>query len=540
MRLARALWVALTAVLLAPAWVSAQTTYYVRDLTAVNVGANGSTTMTALADIAVATPPVANTNRAMTSTTAPTGTTRYRLRQGATSTSTNQEYFRAYTTIYASATGIAANATAHADFYTSVSGTLIVAKATLYEYNDTTGTVGAAKGTASLTGSPTSTALQTMNNASFGNAAFTVAAGNRLMVTYLFDSTSTRPAYLWGQGSSSTPSGYQSFTVTETVATTTVGNGTDPATASLAPGAAATDLDAFTLQTSGGTDTVTSVTVSLAAGTAGGLALVEVVNDTGTAVYGTVANPATDTVAIATSSLAATTTLVQYRVRITPRTHANMPAPTGSTYTVTGTVTAIASTNTKTYSDSSSATVTIDNLSPANATAFSGVAGDAQVALSWTNPAAADFSQVVVLRKAASAITDTPVEGTTYSVPGTLGASTIIYVGALSACTDTLLTNGTAYYYRIYAKDSNGNYASGGSGAGPYTPARVTSVGNGTDPANATVAPGAAATLLDAFTLQTTSATDTVTAVTVSLAAGSATALSLVEITDDAGGTVFG
>jgi hypothetical protein len=323
--------------------------------------------------------------------------------------------------------------------------------------------------------------------------------------------------------------------------TTTVGNGTDPTSVTVAPSGPATELDSFTLQTSGGTDSVTAVTVSLAAGTAAGLSLVEITNDAGGTVYGSAANPATDTVAIALgTTISATTTLTQYHVRITPKTHANMPAPPGSAYAVTGTVTAVTSTNTKTYSDSASATVTVDNLSPAAPTGFSGTAGDTQVALSWTNPGDADFSQVVVLRKASSAVTDTPVEGATYSVPGTLGASAIIYVGGLTALTDTGLTNGTPYYYRVYARDANGNYSSGGTAAGPYTPVRTTTVGNGTDPASVGVAPGGATTNLDSFTLQTSGGTDSVTAATVSLAAGTAAGLSLVEITNDAGTTVYG
>src|SRR5437899_12592991 len=46
---------------------------------------------------------------------------------------------------------------------------------------------------------------------------------------------------------------------------TTIADGTNPTcpTCPLAPGAVATDVDAFTLQTSSGTDTVTAATVTL-------------------------------------------------------------------------------------------------------------------------------------------------------------------------------------------------------------------------------------------------------------------------------------
>ena len=63
----------------------------------------------------------------------------------------------------------------------------------------------------------------------------------------------------------------------------------------------------------------------------------------------------------------------------------------------------------------------------------------------------------------------------------------------------------------------------------------MTTLATGTDPGNATIAPGGAATMADAFTFQTASGTDTITAVTVTLAAGTSGGLSLVEITDDAG-----
>jgi len=57
-------------------------------------------------------------------------------------------------------------------------------------------------------------------------------------------------------------------------AVTTVGDGINPGNASLCPGDAATMLDSFTLQTSTGTDTVTAVQVSFAAGTSAGIGFV--------------------------------------------------------------------------------------------------------------------------------------------------------------------------------------------------------------------------------------------------------------------------
>jgi hypothetical protein len=320
-----------------------------------------------------------------------------------------------------------------------------------------------------------------------------------------------------------------------------VGNGTDPASVTIAPGGPATDLDSFTLLTSSGSSQVTALVVTLAPGTAARLALVEITSDNGLTVYGSAANPAADNLAITLGSpLTASPTLTPYRVRITALGQASLPAPPGATYTLTGTVTGVTAVPPTTYADSTSATVTLDNLSPANPSAFSGIPGDTQIALTWTNPADADFSQVVVLRKAGSGVTDTPVEGVTYSAPGTLGTSTILYVGSLQTFSDSGLTNGLAYHYRIYAKDSSGNYSATGTAVGPYTPALTTTVGNGVDPANAGLAPGGPVAALDAFTLTTSRGTDTVTSVTLSLAAGTAVGIGLVEITSDDTWTLYG
>ncbi|MBK6405965.1 MAG: DUF11 domain-containing protein [Holophagales bacterium] len=256
--------------------------------------------------------------------------------------------------------------------------------------------------------------------------------------------------------------------------TTTIGNGADPSDLSLCPGGAATMLDAFTLQTSSGTDRVTAVTVSLAAGTAAGLSLVEITNDAGTTVYGSVANPASDTVAVTlTSNISVTTTPTQYKVRVTPRSHANMPVPQGATYAVTGTVTAVTDSSVDVYNDTTSATVTIDNLSPDNPNGETGTPCNGQVTLNWFNPINADFSQVVILRRAGAAVADTPVEGTTYTAGNTIGSSTVVYAGSLATFVDTGTANGTAYYYRILARGTCLNYSTG-IGAGPFSPSATT------------------------------------------------------------------
>mgnify|MGYP003694518893 CR=1 FL=1 len=109
-----------------------------------------------------------------------------------------------------------------------------------------------------------------------------------------------------------------------------------------------------------------------------------------------------------------------------------------------------------------------------------------------------------------------------------------------TSCTDDAVDNGTAYHYKLFARDTNRNYATGVVPTGsPVTPT-VTTLGDGTPVSSATIAPGGAATMADAFAFQTGSGADTITAITVSLATGTSAAVSLVEITDVAGAIVYG
>src|SRR5439155_24167776 len=230
----------------------------------------------------------------------------------------------------------------------------------------------------------------------------------------------------------------------------------------IAPGAAATDVDAFTLQTTtGGTDTVTAVTVTLAAGTSAGINLVQI-TDNSNVVMGTATDPGSDTVPITLSTnISVTTTATTYKIRITPKSHAAMPAPNlGATYAVTATITSFTSSNVQSGTDTSSATVTIDNLSPANVTSQSATGGAGQVTVSWANPGG-DFSNVVNLRNTAT-ISDVPTEGTAPAVDSSVGSSVVRHILSTSPLVDTGLAAGTLYFYRIFAKDSSGNYSATG------------------------------------------------------------------------------
>lgn len=273
-------------------------------------------------------------------------------------------------------------------------------------------------------------------------------------------------------GNSSAYSATWSFTTA--AATTTVGQGTGESNVTIGPGGVDTELDSFTLVTQAGTDIVTSATVTLSPGSYAGIASITISSDGGATVHGTVSNPSSDTVPIPlTESITVTTTPKLYHVMIVPRSAAAMTAPPGASYLVTGTVTAITSPNSKAYSDTASATVTIDNLSPGNVTSAGGAAGVASNSLFWINPADSDFAGIVVLRRAGSAVADTPVEGVNYLAENAVGASNVAYVGSLTSFTDMPLTNGTAYYYRVFTLDSHGNYSAGGTALGPYTPVRT-------------------------------------------------------------------
>lgn len=256
---------------------------------------------------------------------------------------------------------------------------------------------------------------------------------------------------------------------------TTLGNGTNPGNTAVAPGSPAVDLDSFTLQTDVGSTTVSGVTVALSAGSSGGLSFVAVTNNGGTITYCSQVDPGSDTVALTSCAIPVTTTQTQFKVRITPKSHGAMPSPPGSTYSVTGTASSITSADSQASgSDASSATITIDNVSPENVTSASGSTGNGQVSVTWTNPGDPDFHSAIVLRRASSAVTDTPVEGSTYAVGNAIGSSIVACVetSPSAGCTDAGLANGTAYHYKIFSRDTNNNYAVGAVPTGsPFTPA---------------------------------------------------------------------
>ena len=330
--------------------------------------------------------------------------------------------------------------------------------------------------------------------------------------------------------------------------TTTLGTDTDPSSATIAPGAGATAADAFTLQTNTGTDAITAVVVGLGTNVYTGVGLVEITNDAGSTVYGSVTNPGSDTPSISLTGLTATNVSTIYRIRVTPKIHTSMPAVPGAEYVITAKINSWTGTNTQAGSDTAGATVTIDNLSPSNVTTPSAsTAGDTQATIRYTTPAGTDLASAIILRNTV-AITGTPTEGVTYNAGDSVGSDTVacvdstITASTADSCIATGLSNGTTYYFKIFMKDTHGNYSQTGVVSNPtsLTPNGTITLGNGTDPSPASLAPGGAATMADAFTFQASTGTNNVTAVVVGLATGTYVGLSLVEITNDAGTTVYG
>jgi len=94
-----------------------------------------------------------------------------------------------------------------------------------------------------------------------------------------------------------------------------------------------------------------------------------------------------------------------------------------------------------------------DTTAPGPVTSFVVTAGDAKNTLSWVNPTDLDFLNVVVQRS-------------TTGFPPTPTSGTNVYTGAGTGFTDTGLTNGTTYYYSVFAKDTSGNSSTAAQGSG--------------------------------------------------------------------------
>lgn len=87
-----------------------------------------------------------------------------------------------------------------------------------------------------------------------------------------------------------------------------------------------------------------------------------------------------------------------------------------------------------------------DVISPNKPTNFTAIAGNGQINLSWTNPSNSDLSGVKILRRT-----------NYYPISPTNG--TLIYKGIGTTYTNVGLTNGTTYFYTIFAFDTANNFS---------------------------------------------------------------------------------
>jgi len=93
-------------------------------------------------------------------------------------------------------------------------------------------------------------------------------------------------------------------------------------------------------------------------------------------------------------------------------------------------------------------TTTGDATPPANPFPFDATGGDSVVFLSWGLPSDPDLAGVRIVRRT-DAFPTGPLDGT------------LVYLGNGTSTIDAGLTNGTTYFYGIFAFDGNGNFSSG-------------------------------------------------------------------------------
>ncbi|MCK4669563.1 MAG: hypothetical protein KAT43_00040 [Nanoarchaeota archaeon] len=104
-----------------------------------------------------------------------------------------------------------------------------------------------------------------------------------------------------------------------------------------------------------------------------------------------------------------------------------------------------------------------DTTPPGEVSSFIATSGDNLINLSWINPGDADFAGVLIRRKTAS-FPANPTDGI------------LVYTGTSQAHTDSGLTNGINYLYKIFSFDFVPNHSSGTTGSA--IPADITAPGN--------------------------------------------------------------
>jgi hypothetical protein len=319
--------------------------------------------------------------------------------------------------------------------------------------------------------------------------ADTVVCSGNLTTCAKTGLASAQPYYLTiftRDGCANWSAGVSVNATTTAAPTTTIADGVNPTVPAtwVAPGTGAVAIDSFTVLKSGGTqaESISAVTVTFATGTAQGIGLVEILDDALTTTYGSVVNPADVQAITLSTAITPTTTSAQYKLRVTPKTHAAMPAPPGASYAVQARVTDVTVTYSKSVNDATSSTLNVDNASSPNVSAGGTSVTGSSVTANWSNPAAGtvpatDFGSYVVVLGNTVAVTGAPVEGVaTYAAGATVGADSVVCSGNITSCAKTGLAAGQAYFFRVFTRDALANWSTGVAISGTTADARTTPV----------------------------------------------------------------
>jgi predicted CxxxxCH...CXXCH cytochrome family protein len=256
-------------------------------------------------------------------------------------------------------------------------------------------------------------------------------------------------------------------------AQTTIGDGVNPGPASVCPGSAARQyVNAFTVTAPTATSVREVRLVFSPAGASQVIGLVEVLGDDGTTVYGSVV-PTSDmpTVRLTTNlPVPASPATAQYRIYVTPKSHAAMPpASAGGLVPVSATVALVVTGGQVTGRDTASGTVSIDNLADREVAfgAWSATTAPLRVTGAWAGP-----RDALVVKRANGPVVVTaangPVDGQTYTAGAVIGNGAVV-ASTATGFTDSAVVSGTSYYYMVFTRDACGNWSSG-IAAGPITP----------------------------------------------------------------------
>ncbi|BDG08846.1 cytochrome c3 family protein [Anaeromyxobacter paludicola] len=242
--------------------------------------------------------------------------------------------------------------------------------------------------------------------------------------------------------------------------------------ASGCPGKPAT-IDLFTLSTTGGTDQVTGMYVTLTSGREAVQSL-SVGDSYGDSCGSAVETPAgsgvyylTCTNAYLYSYFTVTSTPTLFGLSVTPKSSAQLPAGPTS-FTIAGRVSRVVAGNPIAGADSGNGSVVVLHATPPAPVWVGTSAQPGQALLNWSNSGSGYANTVILRSTSASPITTGSLtDGTAYAVGSTLGtpADTIVYSGNGTSFTDNSGNAGGTYYYRAFNADACNDYSPGATTA---------------------------------------------------------------------------